>query len=258
MQKVTNVLHLGLRWLYKSIAILLVLIAVLLSCVRLMLPYAENYRDNLQNYINDQYQTNIIIGAINMGWSSSGPTLLAENISLLDAQGVAISVGSFEVEMDFWKSLRYQEFITTNFTLNQANIYVDPELLEQSEAETEQHVVLDKLSHLFLTQIPRFVVKNSQVEVKVADTHSSFAISELAWLNKNNRHQAQGNIVVDYLSSNKLQLILDLQGGHRDSLTGQAYFQAKDINITPWINDFLAKENNQTDSAINAESWVEN
>ena len=53
------------RWLnrlYKSIALLLVLFAVLISALRLMLPYAQNYPHIVENFINERYESNVAIG----------------------------------------------------------------------------------------------------------------------------------------------------------------------------------------------------
>ncbi|MFQ3339172.1 MAG: hypothetical protein ACI9VO_001959, partial [Colwellia sp.] len=66
------------RWLnrlYKTVAILLVLLAVLISALRLFLPYVHHYQLPLQNYLNEQFQANISIGKLSMTWQSSGPIL---------------------------------------------------------------------------------------------------------------------------------------------------------------------------------------
>ena len=74
------------RWLnrvYKSIAVLLVLFAVLISALRLMLPYAQNYRQDVENFINDRYESNVTIGLLSMGWYETGPTLIANDVQLV-------------------------------------------------------------------------------------------------------------------------------------------------------------------------------
>ncbi|WP_448245397.1 YhdP family protein [Thalassotalea agariperforans] len=254
--KLATALHYSLRWLYKSIAILLVVFAVLLSCLRLFLPYAENYRDDLQNHINSTYQTNIIIGSLNSGWTANGPTLLAKNISLLNANGVKIFVGNFEVELDFWQTLLHRQLITTNFNLENTKIYFDPTRFEKLKKSEKDRVVLDKLYNLFLTQIPRFTIRDSQVQIQFSSATRTLFISELAWLNEGKAHRGKGEVIVDGLSTNKLSLLVDLEGKNKDELDGQAYFEANNINITPWIEQFLAIEDDKTDSAINFQTWL--
>lgn len=254
--KIANALHYSLRWLYKSIAIFLVVFAVLLSCLRLLLPHAHHYRDDVQNYINTTYQTNIIIGSLNTGWAASGPTLLARNISLLNANGVEIFVGNFEVELDFWQTLINRQLVTTNFTMERAKVFINPSLLDKNDEKDKQNIVIERLSELFLKQIPQFTVKNSQLQIQFSKSQKSFSITELAWLNKGKSHKAKGDVIVDGLSTNKLKLLVDLNGNDKSSLTGQAYFEANSINITPWLDSFLVIEDEKTDSSINFQTWL--
>lgn len=254
---IVSVLNYSLRWLYKSIAIFLVVFAVLLSCLRLFLPYAHHYREDVQDYINKTYQTNIVIEQINTGWASSGPSLVGKNISLLNANGVEIFVGNLEIELDFWKTLEHQQFITTNLNLSDTKVFIDPKLLKGNEAQKEEREILSQLSNLFLTQFPRFTIQNSQLQIQLANATRTLFLSELAWLNDGNRHQAKGEVVVDGLSTNKLKLLVDLEGANEDNLNGQAYFEANSINITPWLAQYLAIDDSKTDSSINFQTWLD-
>ena len=72
----SRILNRWLNRLFKVIAVFLVLFAVLLSSARLLLPYADNYRVELQDYINERYNANIEIGNLTIGWSGTGPTMV--------------------------------------------------------------------------------------------------------------------------------------------------------------------------------------
>ncbi len=236
--KLATALHYSLRWLYKSIAILLVVFAVLLSCLRLFLPYAENYRDDLQNHINSTYQTNIIIGSLNSGWTANGPTLLAKNISLLNANGVKIFVGNFEVELDFWQTLLHRQLITTNFNLENTKIYFDPTRFEKLKKSEKDRVVLDKLYNLFLTQIPRFTIRDSQVQIQFSSATRTLFISELAWLNEGKAHRGKGEVIVDGLSTNKLSLLVDLEGKIKTNLMAKPTLKPIILILHHGLNSF--------------------
>ena len=87
------------RWLNrgcKCIAIAVVILAVFISALRLFLPYAHNYRQEVQDIINNTYQSNIIIGSLSMGWQKSGPTLITENVSLLDTGSADIFIDEID------------------------------------------------------------------------------------------------------------------------------------------------------------------
>ena len=99
-----------------SIIILLSLVvfAVLISTLRLFLPYAHNYRQNVEDYINTTYNSNISIGSLSMGWQTSGPTLITRQVELSSLGDNKIYIDSLEVELDFWLILRKKSVIMMN------------------------------------------------------------------------------------------------------------------------------------------------
>ena len=80
---VSTVLNRWLKRLYKLLAVLLVVFAVLISTLRLFLPYAHNYREDVEDFLNNSYNSNISIGSLAMGWGKSGPTLISRQVELL-------------------------------------------------------------------------------------------------------------------------------------------------------------------------------
>jgi uncharacterized protein YhdP len=114
---VSAVLNRWLKRLYKLLAILLVVFAVLISTLRLFLPYAHNYRQNVEDYINTTYNSNISIGSLSMGWQKSGPTLITRQVELLSRSDSRIYIDSLEVELDFWRSMRSRQLVTKDFVI---------------------------------------------------------------------------------------------------------------------------------------------
>ena len=111
------------RWLnrfYKILAIMLVLLAVLISAFRLFLPYVENYRQDFQDYINNNYQTNIVIGGLGMSWQSSGPTLIANRVTLVDSNDAYVYINHLEVQVDFWATLTTQRLTSSHLIFDGA------------------------------------------------------------------------------------------------------------------------------------------
>lgn len=247
------------RWLnrvYKSIAIFLVMFAVLISGLRLLLPYAHNYRLDLQNYINDTYESNVVIGALQMEWTSSGPSLVAANVSLLQTGGVEIYIEAFDINIDFWQSLRHRQIITKDFTLDGVKILFDKTFIAQNEPNTQQQSMLENISNLFLQQINRFSVANSQVIYRSEVGERIFLLDNLDWLNQGDSHKARGNVIVDGLTSNNLQLNMALHGKTMQEMNGTIYLQANQLNITPWLDRVFAISDEDTHSSINFDAWL--
>jgi uncharacterized protein (TIGR02099 family) len=255
------------RWLnriYKTLAIMLVLIAVLISGFRLFLPYVEHYRQDFQNYINVNNQTNIVIGGLGMSWQRSGPTLIANRVTLIDTDGAYVYVKHLEVQVDFWATLTKQRLISSNLILDGAIVTIENGAWgarEESNKDTslEPNVELNsfgQITDVFLNRINRFSLKNSEVSIENNALERHFRINNLHWLNKGERHQAQGNIIVDELSSNNLKLKIDISGQSLDELEGMMYVEANHLDVAPWLDSVLSIEHDKIKADIGFSAWL--
>lgn len=265
-----------LNQVYKIIAITLVLLAVAISSLRLMLPYAENYRVNLQNYVNNNYQLNMVIGNVNAGWSTLGPSLVAQNVSLVQTEQASIFIDRIDFKIDFWRSIKARQFITSDFTLTGAKVFVDKVALEELADKTPTGKVgannqqaskgqlkknnlatLKRVSDLFLTQIEHFSLRSSDIIVKTAENvQRRIFIKQLAWKNLGDHHSAQGDIIFGNLSAKNLKLQLSLTGKSQASLAGNIYLAGNNLDITPWLGKVLKLAPDKISSSVNFKSWL--
>jgi len=258
------------RWLnrlYKTVAILLVLLAVLISAFRLFLPYVHHYKLPLQNYLNEKSQANISIGSLNMTWQRSGPILIIGDVQVLETESASVFIEQLELQVDFWQTLTQQTLISRNLILSGAKADVserlwlirkdEPTVISPTkDNEDSEANDIGVISDLFLNRINRFSVRDSQITVRNKAITRSIVLNKLDWLNTGDRHQAQGSVVLNGLSSNNLQLKLDLQGDQGSELTGQLYLQANQIDITPWLDKVLVLDDDKTKSDINFSAWL--
>jgi len=262
---VSKLLSSCLNKLYKVLAITLVLLAVCISGLRLILPYVENYRLNLQNYVNDNYQLNLVIGNLDAGWRKSGPSLVAKNVSLLQTEQASIFIDRIDLSLDFWASIRARQFMTNDFTLSGTKIFIDKDALEKQQSITlssssslqNQKATIERVVDLFLTQIDHFSVRESQIIVKLSEKkRHNISINQLSWKNKDNHHNAQGDVVFGNLSTKNLKLQLNLNGNSQKNLAGTVYVEGNNIDITPWLAQVIKIDNEKTDSSISFKSWL--
>ena len=246
---------------------MLVLLAVLISAFRLLLPYVEHYRQDFQQYINNNNQTNIVIGGLGMSWQRSGPTLIANRVTLIDTKDAYVYIGHLEVQVDFWATLSTQQLISSNLILEGAVVTLEQGAWHSTENSNIQdqntsidaNVQLDgfqKISDIFLNRINRFSLVNSQVSIENNSLERKFRINSLNWLNSAERHQAQGDITVDEISSNNLSLKIDIEGESIDELNGMMYIEANHLDITPWLDSVLAIDNDKTKTDIGFSTWL--
>lgn len=238
---------------YKIIAILLVIFAVLISALRIFLPYAHYYKQDVQDFINRTNNSNIIIGELSMGWGTLGPSLVVKRISLLQTQSADAYIEQIDIHLNFWQSLLKARVITEDVTLE--GVKVSLQTTELSAKENEQ-TLIERITEIFLDSISQFTLLNSQIIVQTDHIEKTLLISQLNWLNSGDRHRAKGYVVVDGLTSNNIKVLLDVNGETPSSFDGQLYFQANQLNITPWLDTVFAIDNDDTHSSINFDGWV--
>jgi len=262
---ITSVSNRWLNRLYKTIAILLVMVAVLLSAFRLLLPYVGNYRADLQDYINENNQTQVSIGSLSMTWQRFGPVLIVNNVNLIDTEQAFVFIERIESKIDFWGSLTQQRLVSSNLVIKGANVKVDQGLWSNHAAEqsntpsqetNEDADSFTMVTNIFLNRLNKFSIHDSDIVVHNESLERDIHINNLQWLNTDDLHQAQGSIVINELSSNNVQLSLNLIGENSADLSGQIYVEANNLDITPWLDSVLAVENDNTKSDISFAVWL--
>lgn len=254
------------KWLkkaYKLLAVLLVVFAVLISVLRLFMPYAHHYRNDVESYLNNTYDSNITIGSLAMGWEKFGPTLIVQQIQLIKDENTEIFVDSLEVELDFWRSLRQRKIVTQDFVISGARISINDASMPAVSAnaatnsDSERQTSLrESIENVFLERIARFSIQNSHVYYLTNRGERAFSIKQLYWLNDDEQHRATGAISLDGISSNNIKLVADFTGESIHNLGGQIYLEANQINITPWLDKVLVLEDENTHSSINFNAWL--
>jgi uncharacterized protein (TIGR02099 family) len=234
------------RWLkrlYKTLALMLVIFAVLLSALRLLMPYGDNLRQSLEDYVNSQYQGEMRIGQLTTAWQKYGPVLIARDVTLFNSQALQVDIKEVDLQIDFWGSLRERKLKTTHFTLIGAQVKLDNSLLDSDSKVHADSPEFEGMADLFLEQVERFSVLESEIYLKDFEGRERvFNVSRLAWLNSGNRHQAIGDVEVTGVTANTVKFMLDVTGSN--------------INITPWLGRLLNIETKQSQTNISFRSWL--
>lgn len=264
---VANVSNRWLNRLYKILAILLVFLAVLISAFRLFLPYVEHYREGFQDYINETNQTNMVIGGLDMSWQSWGPTIISKQVTLVDNKDAYVFIDNLEMQIDFWSSITSQRLVLSNLILDGAQLRLSEGLWRRKNlaAQTSKEKPVEgdaldsfeQITSIFLNRLNQFSLLNSDITVYNQEIERNLYISNLHWMNRGDRHQAQGKIIVDELSSNNLNLKIDIVGSSVDELSGLLYLEANHIDITPWLDTVLVLDNDKTKADIGFSTWLE-
>ncbi|WP_172449200.1 YhdP family protein [Bowmanella denitrificans] len=255
MKKAVFYLSYIVRKLWTLSAILLVTLAVLLSLLRYSLPHMDSKKHWLEDYINQEYGTDLKIGSISAAWQGTGPAIVLRDVALnnqLDSP-LQLNIRETQIQLDFWGSVTSGSLQSQRFNLDGLTLSLDIPRLESGDAE---YPVVDALQALFLEQLQRFSVNDSDVFLANDQERQHIQIQQLSWLNKEQRHQGVGFMRVAELTRNSARFILDLRGG-RDNLSGTFHADAKELDISPWLAQINPSQRELASSRLNFSMWAE-
>lgn len=254
MSKVSDLTTYIIRKLWTIIAIALVVVALLMSFLRYSLPYLENYKERVENYISQEYTVDLTIGALSANWQRTGPSLVLRDVRIQKgAQSpIALDIGEIFVAIEFWPSITHRKLQSSQVLLSRLNIDIDLQQIETSDADFP---IISALENVFLEQLSQFSMTESRVVINSAQNSKTIDIEQLSWLNEGNRHQGVGVFALQDFSNSNAKFILDLFGDV-SSYSGTLYAEATDLNLSAWFNEFTGLEGQLVASKGNFEVWA--
>ncbi|MDT0595639.1 YhdP family protein [Glaciecola petra] len=243
-----------LKKLWTLFALVLVVIALFMSLLRYSLPYLDNHKDYLQQYISDEYAVDLNIGELSANWTSTGPSIILREVSIEKGlqSPIDLQIGELFLDIDFWSSIASRRLQSNKVVLNSLVVDLNINQLNTNESEFP---IIEALETLFLAQLSNFSVINSRVILTTNQTSKAIDIEQLSWLNKENRHQGVGVFALEDFSENTTKFILDLYGDV-SSYKGTLYAKAQDINLSAWFNEYTNLESKLASSKGNFELWA--
>lgn len=251
---------------------LVVFVAVVISLLKYSLPYTDSFRDEIQTWINTEYDADISIGKITAGWETTGPAIILEDITLLtsDATPLDLHINETRIKLDFWQSIIQQRVKSSYFVLDGVKARVDAKHFLQQTAttqtaspvysapQTDSEPVIDFLSHLFLGQLRQFSVEDSQFSFTLPSGNTQhLTVEELTWRNEQDFHQGVGEFSVDGIASNSLSFILDLHGDETQPLAGELFVEANEVKLGSWLSELTDSSVEITHTSASFRAWAD-
>ena len=240
-------------WLFC--AIVLVLFAVLLSALRYTLPYLDEEKQLIEDYLSAQYGIQLTIDSLSAAWQGTGPSIVLNGVQFQqnDLSPVEIKLEQVYVEVDFWQSLQQRELSSKRFDLVGLHARVDTQRMEKGNEG--DFPIVEALRSLFLDQLQSFSLLHGEVTLVTPTEEEVVELSQLYWVNRDNRHQGRGAIRVQDIANNSASFVLDLYGGKSD-LSGTLYVKGESLDISPWISALLPTRSPVERSRGNFEFWA--
>jgi len=231
------------KTIWALFASIVILFAVAVSLLKFALPYADEYKANIEEYLLTNFSAQISIGEIGASWQSSGPVFILYDLVITPTVSTPLDLAIHEtqIEINFWQSLVEQRFVSGAFLLDGVDAKINSDVFYKVRPKSNGGQLFENLSHLFLSQLQSFKVINSLIKVKHQQGRTQdYQIESLRWINQGNRHQASGELFVDGFSNNSISLIVDLYGQRRQNIFGQVYLEASKMDVSPWLTQLIS------------------
>ena len=270
--------------LWRFLAISLLVVAVLLSTVRLGLPHIDEANDYITAFLAQRLNANISISSISAEWQQASPQLKLNQlvISATDGTATNVRIDELYVDIDVLGSILNLAFVTNKFEVLGADIDIrtdeqdvidralapqteqtsttqsqnDPYLIGQyNDSEQSPTLFIEALKDLALNKLTYFSVIDSRVAINNQQQTHEIHIQQLSWLNQGQQHKGKGFVSLENKPDNIASIAVDLTGDE-DELQGQIYLQTDNIALASLTQNLLPDTLSITESNIDGQLWV--
>lgn len=244
------------------------LFALSVSLIRGLLPQLDEVRQDLVHMLEADYGIKVEVGQLAAQWQAFGPALTVTDLQLPEQEKLPLTldVSQVQVKLDFWESLATLSPQIEDVLFNGVKVNLDLDRLAELSANSQGNANLDWLYRLLLDQLQRFSISQLSLDLDSSKhDYRPIYLKDLHWLNRGNHHQGQGAIYLDADASDKelLTLRVDLKGdgNQPDSIKGQAYLAAQELDLGSWAsrrpNPYNPDASLPLEGVVNFESWLE-
>ncbi|WP_340609599.1 AsmA2 domain-containing protein YhdP [Xenorhabdus bharatensis] len=242
--------------LLATAAIIIIIVALFVSGLRFFLPHINDYRQQLARQISVLTDVSVNIGYISGRWESFGPQLEVRDIHATTEE-TDIKAKKVTLSLDIWRSLLQRRWHFRDLSFYQLQVDYDKPLFDgESEHQLPKP---DKLSSLFLERFNYFDLYDSSLTFPTPSGEKvRLLLPQLAWLNKDNRHRAQGHINLSSINGQEgvVQIKFDLKDINHVLDSGTLYLQADDIDMRLWLSRWLKDSTGLENARFSLSNWI--
>lgn len=239
-----------------ALATLVVIVALLVSGLRLVLPHLDKWRPQLLAQISQIAGRPVDASQLKASWQNFGPTLEIRDLKTTFEDNGQLSVKRISLAFDVWQSLLHLRPQFRELTFWQLKIHTDSTL--QSN-DSDDELKPDRVGDLFLRQFDHFTLRDSQLSfMSMSGQRIELAIPQLTWLNGKNRHRAEGELSLSSLTGQHgvMKVRMDMRDSSGLLNEGRVWLQADDIDVKPWLNKWTQDNVALTSARFSLEGWL--
>ncbi len=236
--------------LLYSLAAIVIIAAMALSLMRLVVPYADDFRQQIQSAISDVAGRDVIIGDIDASWRHFKPQIELQNVSIALGDEQALEFGRVSLGVDLISSVLQRRLISNEIRLAGFELYV----VESAEGRfslaglpaSEKRVDMALYRNLaqWLARQQQVVVENgtlyltSEKRPELLQIFSKFGVYVV---NADEHHQLAAQIDMPASLGGKVELVANLNGIPllQDDWSVDSYIKLESISVPGFAEEFI-------------------
>lgn len=248
-------------WL--ALILLTILGGIFLGGTRLLLPFATEYREEVQDLVSKELGRQVKVESLNTSWRGYGPELILENVDIVDPKSGLASLRVSEIHigigiLDSLKNLAvtvreisfYRSQLLIKHRSDGAVVLAGLEGIEGSSSDS---------SAMFLLPF-RISLKQSEIFWENQNTGTApvrFTDVEFAIANGKDRHQIKASMHLPGKNSGKMQLIADVKGDLQkpEAWSGDVYLRGDHLAISSILSDRMPEGSELETGSADVELW---
>ncbi|MDH6631044.1 UNVERIFIED_ORG: uncharacterized protein (TIGR02099 family) [Lelliottia amnigena] len=237
-------------------ATLVVIVALLVSGLRLVLPHLDSWRPQVLAKIESATGIPVDVSQLSASWQNFGPTLDVRDINASLKDGGHLKIKRVTLALDVWQSLLHMRWQFRDLTFWQLQFLTNTPL---NQGDNSKGIETNRFSDLFLRQFDHFDLRDSEISfITLSGQRAELAIPQLTWLNGKDRHRAEGQVNLSSLNGQHgiMQVRMDLRDDNGLLNKGRVWLQADDVDVKPWLGKWMQDNVALQRARFSLEGWL--
>ncbi|MBS0910841.1 AsmA2 domain-containing protein YhdP [Tatumella sp. JGM118] len=238
-------------------ATLIVIVALLISGLRLLMPHMNEYRTEILSAVSSLSGTRLSADELTGRWENFGPVVEVRGLHSTLNDGTTLGVSHVRLALDVWQSLLHARLQFRDLTFWQ--LQLSARTLPRSSSASRQSLGLAQVENLFLRRFDHFILRDSQISFpSLSGQQVHLAIPQLTWFNEGQRHRAEGEVSLSSITGQHgvVQVRLDLNDINGMIDSGRVWLQAESVDAKPWLGRWMKDNTTLRTADFSLQAWV--
>lgn len=239
-------------------ATIIVIIALLISGLRILMPYMNEYRSDILSAVSSLSGAQIQANELRGRWETFGPAVEIRGLRSTLSDGTSLDIGQVRLALDVWQSLLHARLQFRDLTFWQLHLNT-PALPSSSAEDKHQSLGSKQLENLFLRRFDHFILRDSSISFpSPSGQQVQLSIPQLTWFNEHSRHRAEGDVSLSSLTGQHgvAQIRLDLNDRNGSIDNGRIWLQVADVDARPWLGRWIKANTSLKSASVSLTAWL--